>query len=114
MAVEVTESGTMITGDSTIVASCLSNWYAGRMALKGLAPRNTTYRFQVMKAQCDSTKRTHAGILVDYTIWLASYGIEPSGTLSLEGLLNPTNAARLQRGLKTARAEAAKRKQAAK
>jgi hypothetical protein len=113
MAVEVTESGTLITDDSTIVASCLSNWYAGRLALKGIPTRNNTYRFQVMKAQCGSTKRTHAGVLVDYTIWLASYGIEPSGTLSLEGLLNPTNAARLKRGLATARAEAAKRKAAA-
>lgn len=116
MSIEKTDNGDiLITGDSTYVAALLSNWYGMRTALRsGEKGPRVTARFAAAAKHSGSSQRTHAGILVDYTVWLAGYGINPTGTLGLDSLLNQTKRGELARGLKKARVLAAERKAAAK
>ena len=113
--IEATESGTLITGDSTLVAAALSNWYAGHLKLRGYGDKSATRRFRSMAIQSGSAQRTHAGIWVDYTLWLAGYGIEPRELeTKAQGVLNKTQFKRLERGLKQARAQAERDREAAR
>ena len=111
MAITSDEAGILITGDSVMLAAHLSNWYAGKIQIvTGLKTRPERWRW--MAAQCESDKRTHTGIFIDYTVWLAGYGIEPIGTDAARAKLNKTGRRALDAGLRRARLLATARRNA--
>lgn len=114
MAIETTESGTMITGDEINVFQVLR--VASALGLE-VTTKLTHSRGSVMQlaaGYCGSGKRTKAGVWVDYVVWLAGYGLQAPGRARVAGHLNQANKEALERGLRKADTLARRRQTAAK
>jgi hypothetical protein len=104
MPIEIDDHGNIsATEEGVTLVALLAAWNGGSVEVcstTGLKTRPSIFHW--MSAQCGSSKRTHAGIMVDYTIYLATYGIRPTGTDRLRDALNASNRRTLDAGLRAA------------
>lgn len=96
--IKTTEAGTMITGDS--ILTFRAHAMLGRLCIatstgltfKGQTPMNQA------KAICGSPKRTKAGVLADYVVWMYEQGLEIGAQWgSVERAIGPVKTATLRR-----------------
>jgi hypothetical protein len=111
MAIESTDAGIMVTGEEIKVFQALR--VASALGVE-VSTRLTHSRGSIMnlaKQYCGSSKRTKAGVYVDYAIWLAGYGLTPPGIDRIQGHLSEAQRTELRRGVERARKLASTRKE---
>lgn len=91
-----------------VIATHLRYWHGLALEVcstSGMKLSNKGSIMQLAAAQCASTQRTKAGVLVDYTIFLAGFGIEPDpkSIERVRGSINKSQRTALDRGLRKAR-----------
>jgi hypothetical protein len=96
----------MDTSKHVIVAHHLRLWHALHIEVQTTLRHSRGSTMLLAAEHCASRKRTKSGVLVDYTIWLAGYGVTPAETAlnRLRMKLSPAQFRELDNGLATAAA----------